>query len=166
MAEPRLTDPQTYPDDPRDTCDMIMKGGITSGVVYPRAACWLATRFRFRQIGGASAGAIAAAAVAAAESGRRVGGFPKLYALPTELDDLLERMRGVYDGEKSYATLRTLNEAANGRYGLDSLARAEADQAATAKLMDLAEAWTSAGHPANSGRVPRPKPSLRIVPRQ
>ena len=92
MAEPRLTDPQAYPDDPTDTCDMIMKGGITSGVVYPRAACSLATRFRFRQIGGASAGAIAAAAVAAAESGRRSGGFPKLYALPTELGDGLAEL--------------------------------------------------------------------------
>jgi len=53
-------------------CDVIMKGGITSGVVYPLAACELATRFKFRNVGGTSAGAIAAAAAAAAECGREV----------------------------------------------------------------------------------------------
>jgi hypothetical protein len=47
-----------------------MKGGITSGVVYPLAACELAKAFRFKNIGGTSAGAIAAAATAAAELGR------------------------------------------------------------------------------------------------
>jgi hypothetical protein len=86
--------------------------------------------------------------------------------MKSELDDLLERMRGVYDGEQRYAMLRILNEAAEGGYGLESVARAEPDQAATAGLMELADAWASAGHPANGGRVPRPKPSLRIVPRQ
>ena len=48
-----------------------MKGGITSGVVYPGAVTALATRYRFRSIGGASAGAIAAAVVAAAEYARQ-----------------------------------------------------------------------------------------------
>ncbi|MEA2685005.1 MAG: hypothetical protein QOE93_200, partial [Actinomycetota bacterium] len=68
-------------------CDMVMKGGITSGVVYPRAACHLATTYRFRRLGGSSAGAIAATMAAAAEVGRAstTGGFPKLYAIPTEL---------------------------------------------------------------------------------
>lgn len=50
--------------------DLTMQGGTTSGVVYPLAVCELATRFRFRNVGGASAGAIAAAATAAAEVGR------------------------------------------------------------------------------------------------
>ena len=45
-------------------------GGTTSGVVYPLAVCDLATDFRFRNVGGASAGAIAAALTAAAELGR------------------------------------------------------------------------------------------------
>ncbi len=48
-----------------------MKGGITSGVIYPLAICKLAEVYRLRSIGGASAGAIAAAAAAAAECGRQ-----------------------------------------------------------------------------------------------
>jgi predicted acylesterase/phospholipase RssA len=59
-----------------------MKGGITSGVVYPQAVSELAETFRFRNIGGTSAGAIAAAAAAAAEHGRRGGGFEQLSELP------------------------------------------------------------------------------------
>ena len=44
-----------------ETCDLAMKGGITSGVIYPQAVLALARRYRFRNIGGTSAGAIAAA---------------------------------------------------------------------------------------------------------
>ena len=44
-----------------------MKGGVTSGVVYPPAICELAQHYHFRSIGGTSAGAIAAAVTAAAE---------------------------------------------------------------------------------------------------
>ena len=44
-----------------------MKGGITSGVVYPGAITRIAKDFRFRNLGGASAGAIAAVAAAACE---------------------------------------------------------------------------------------------------
>ncbi len=52
-------------------CDVVMKGGVTSGIVYPRALCHLATRFNLRNIGGTSVGAIAAAIAAAAEYQRR-----------------------------------------------------------------------------------------------
>lgn len=52
-------------------CDLVMKGGITSGVVYPLAIVEIAKAFRLRSIGGTSAGAIAAAAAAAAEVGRQ-----------------------------------------------------------------------------------------------
>ena len=41
-------------------CDLIMKGGITSGVVYPGAIAKIAETYRLRDIGGSSAGAIAA----------------------------------------------------------------------------------------------------------
>lgn len=75
----------TYPTDPPLECDVVMKGGITSGVVYPRAVCELARTYRLRELGGASAGAIAAAAAAAAELGRASGGFERLDALPSEL---------------------------------------------------------------------------------
>lgn len=57
----------------RRSLDVTMKGGITSGVVYPLAVCELAREFRFRNIGGASAGAIAAAMTAAAEYARMTG---------------------------------------------------------------------------------------------
>lgn len=56
---------------PKDPCDLVLKGGIASGVVYPAALCRIATWYRFCDIGGASAGAIAAALAAAAEFERR-----------------------------------------------------------------------------------------------
>jgi len=75
-------------------CDLVMKGGITSGVIYPRAVAELARKYRFKNIGGTSAGAIAAAATAAAEYRRRHGsaeGFEELGRLPELLgrDDFL-----------------------------------------------------------------------------
>jgi predicted acylesterase/phospholipase RssA len=74
-----------YPAQPRLDCDVIMKGGITSGVICPRAMCELARTYRLRSVGGASAGAIAAAAAAAAEYGRTSRGFDKLEDLPDEI---------------------------------------------------------------------------------
>jgi predicted acylesterase/phospholipase RssA len=67
-------------------CDLIMKGGITSGVVYPAAVSELKDHFRFCSIGGASAGAIAAAATAAAQLGRDRGGFDRLKELARKLE--------------------------------------------------------------------------------
>ena len=76
-------DPRTYDySEPTRSCDVVMKGGITSGVVYPHALCELARTYRFANVGGTSAGAIAAAGAAAAEYGRDRGGFQKLAALP------------------------------------------------------------------------------------
>src|SRR5262249_33783300 len=68
-------------------CDIILKGGITSGIVYPSAIATLATHYRLRSIGGTSAGAIAASAAAAAELGRASGAFEKLAALPAVLGE-------------------------------------------------------------------------------
>ncbi|MFJ5988374.1 patatin [Lentzea sp. NPDC092896] len=62
-------------------CDLTMRGGTTSGVVYPLAVASLARHYEFKQIGGASAGAIAAGFTAAAERGRASGGFEKLAGL-------------------------------------------------------------------------------------
>jgi len=73
-------------------CDLVMKGGITSGVVYPLAACELARTYRFRSIGGSSAGAIAASLVAAAEYGRDAGGFNRLAALPEQIGPTLPKL--------------------------------------------------------------------------
>jgi hypothetical protein len=74
-------------------CDLVMKGGITSGVIYPLAICRLAETYRLRNIGGASAGAIAAVTAGAAEYGRAAGdaakgsGFEGLAQLPTRLTE-------------------------------------------------------------------------------
>ena len=71
----------------RPACDIVMKGGITSGVVYPLALVELSEKYRFANIGGTSAGAIAAAAAAAAEFGRAVpgAGFERLKKVPDEV---------------------------------------------------------------------------------
>lgn len=69
----------------RRLCDIVMKGGITSGVVYPLAICKLATSYVIKNIGGTSVGAIAAAITAAAEYRRRNGsgnGYVELAKLP------------------------------------------------------------------------------------
>ncbi|MET0520525.1 MAG: hypothetical protein ABW156_00915, partial [Jiangellaceae bacterium] len=79
------TTPPTAATAPLLECDLVMKGGITSGVVYPLAVCELATVYRLRSVGGSSAGAIAAAAAACAELGRASGGFAKLATLPDDL---------------------------------------------------------------------------------
>ena len=64
-------------NSPTEECDLVMKGGITSGVVYPPAVLKLRNQYRFRSIGGSSAGAIAAALTAAAEYRREDGGFDR-----------------------------------------------------------------------------------------
>lgn len=70
---------------PADACDLVMKGGITSGVVYPRAIIELAAKYRLGCVGGTSAGAIAAGLAAAAEHGRAEGGFDVLDRVATEI---------------------------------------------------------------------------------
>jgi hypothetical protein len=67
--------PQSQGEDdpalPRLNCDLVMKGGITSGVVYPKAVVGLSQLYRIRSIGGTSVGAIAAVLTAAAEYWRQ-----------------------------------------------------------------------------------------------
>lgn len=72
---------------PASFCDIVLKGGITSGVVYPLALVELSKKFRFSNIGGTSAGAIAAAVAAAAEYGRSIpgAGFERLENIPNEI---------------------------------------------------------------------------------
>ncbi|MDT3446911.1 MULTISPECIES: patatin-like phospholipase family protein [unclassified Pseudofrankia] len=70
-----------------------MKGGITSGIVYPQAVAQLHARYDFHSIGGASAGAIGAALTAAAQYGEyqqrrdpgRPGGFGALTAASEQI---------------------------------------------------------------------------------
>src|SRR4051812_50224180 len=68
-----------------DEADMVMKGGITSGVVYPLAVCELAKQYRFRNLGGSSAGGIAAGFASAAEDARDTRGVQRLAPLPLTL---------------------------------------------------------------------------------
>jgi predicted acylesterase/phospholipase RssA len=65
------TESQAANEATLEDCDLVMKGGITSGIVYPPAILELKRKYRFRNIGGSSAGAIAAAGAAAAEYGRQ-----------------------------------------------------------------------------------------------
>jgi predicted acylesterase/phospholipase RssA len=70
-------------------CDLVMKGGVTSGVVYPLAIKEISRKFHLVGIGGTSAGAIAASLAAAAEYRRRhtqsFDGFDMLDAVVREL---------------------------------------------------------------------------------
>jgi len=82
MSDP--SDPRPAPDKP---CDLVMRGGVTSGLVYPKAVLQLKDKYWFRGIAGSSVGVVAAAATAAAELGRDKGGFEKLDALSQELSE-------------------------------------------------------------------------------
>jgi predicted acylesterase/phospholipase RssA len=94
--------------NPTKFCDVVMKGGITSGVVYPLAVCELARTYQLKSIGGTSAGAIAAAAAAAAEYGRtRDGGsFAELEKLPRWLGEV-----PMNSGHSRLFSTRTSNQA-------------------------------------------------------
>src|SRR6185436_4788104 len=90
------TPPIVINSSPSKYCDIVMKGGITSGVVYPAAVVELSKTYSFKNIGGTSAGAIAAAVTAAAEYGRQTGndGFPKVVELPRWLGGTASNGRG------------------------------------------------------------------------
>ncbi len=68
-------------------CDLIMQGGVASGVVYPLAILEIAKKHRLHGIGGTSAGAIGAVVAAAAEYGRQngKGGFSQFVALSEDV---------------------------------------------------------------------------------
>lgn len=82
MTTPTVKTPLPTPAEP---CDLVMRGGITSGLVYPKAVMKLKDRYWFRGIAGSSVGVVAAAATAAAELGRATGGFEKLDRLSEDL---------------------------------------------------------------------------------
>jgi hypothetical protein len=114
-------------------CDIIMKGGITSGIVYPKAVSRLALDYRFRSIGGTSAGAIAAAATAAAEYGRIQGtgtSFGELEGLPETLAKELapgagSRLFHLFQPQPSTARLfRTVTASVRGQRGIGGLVTA------------------------------------------
>jgi len=81
--------PLTKDEAPADRfCDIVMEGGVTSGIIYASAIAELARHYRFQSIGGSSIGAFAAALAAVAELRRRNGsidGFNDIADLPREL---------------------------------------------------------------------------------
>jgi predicted acylesterase/phospholipase RssA len=96
-------------------CDIVMKGGITSGIVYPGAVCELADEYQFANIGGTSAGAIAAALTAAAEYRRQNGGgregFDRIAGLPrwlAETSDGLPRLLKLFQPDSTTSSLHRL----------------------------------------------------------
>jgi predicted acylesterase/phospholipase RssA len=108
-------------------CDIVLKGGLTSGVVYPRALVRLAEKYRFSCIGGTSAGAIAAAAAAAAEYGRRNGhdGFARLAQIPGELGQgLLKLFQPKPALKPVYDTFIAMLNAGNASAGIGPLIKA------------------------------------------
>jgi predicted acylesterase/phospholipase RssA len=76
-------------------CDLVLTGGVTDGIVYPWAVLELARQYRFKNIGGTSVGAMAAALTAAAEYGRRHG---RLTGFNRVLRELPERLAQDIDG--------------------------------------------------------------------
>lgn len=95
-----MVDVQDRPNNPSARpqklleCDIVMAGGVTSGIIYPGAVAMIARRYSFQSIGGTSVGAIAAAVTAAAEYGRRTGhnpnAFDEIATLPKSLGDAAE----------------------------------------------------------------------------
>lgn len=91
------------PQGNRELCDLVMKGGATSGLIYPKAVLELRDRYQFRSIGGTSAGAVAAALTAAAEYNREGGGFEQLEAVNGELQGTPENkafLRDLFQGNQ------------------------------------------------------------------
>lgn len=95
-------------------CDVVMKGGITSGVVYPLALVEFSRSYRLHSLGGASAGAIGAALGAAAEFGRDSGGFDRLAGVPGQLGD--GRLAALFQAQPSTRPLLPLLLAATGHH--------------------------------------------------
>ncbi len=124
MAERRQEEAEPAAEADRDSwanpeleCDLIMKGGVTSAVVYPRAIAQFGTRYRLRSVGGTSAGAIGAALAAAAEYGRGRNGFQKLNTLPSLLAD--GGLARLFQGDGATADLLPLFQIATGHYQQD-----------------------------------------------
>jgi hypothetical protein len=75
-------------------CSVVLEGGVTSAVIYASLLARLSKHYAFRQLGGASSGAVAATAAAAAEFARRHGAdqpnasFQLLDQFPAKLAEL------------------------------------------------------------------------------
>ncbi|HEY7610728.1 MAG TPA: hypothetical protein VIF14_15980 [Alphaproteobacteria bacterium] len=117
-------------------CDIIMRGGITSGVVYPGAVVELAKTYTFKNVGGASAGAIAAAMTAAAQYAKSNGA-----AGPKAGFDGIAEMPGWFGG-----TSRDANAA-----GRSNMLTMFQPQASTARLFTILMRVINAGTARTEG---------------
>ena len=111
-----------------------MKGGITSGIVHPRAVTRLAREYRFQSIGGTSAGAIAAAITAAAEYRRGKGEI--VFDEMNEIPDWLGAKSDSGDGSNLY----NLFQAQGKMVGLFRVASAFLAYSGWRRLWTLAKA--------------------------
>jgi len=103
-ATPAAEEPRRMPR----FCDIIMKGGITSGIVYPAAVYEIAKDFVFKNVGGTSAGAIAAALTAAAERRRARDGSMEGFARVNAVPDYLAKDQHLYHLFTPTASTRSL----------------------------------------------------------
>ena len=127
------------PPDPHGRvldCDLIMKGGVTSGLVFPGAITSLADKYRLRSIGGTSAGAIAAVAAAAME-----------YGLQTRTPADLE----VYDPRFALANLPIQVLAQRTDQGSTRLEAMFSGDVGTAAMLDATKAALSGNFSGLSG---------------
>jgi len=91
---------------------------VTSGIVYPYAVLELAKRYRFRSIGGTSAGAIAAALAAAADYARSVRDDPSGFVrLQRHCDELPQILPTLFQPEPRYRRLFAMLMRAQGGAG-------------------------------------------------
>lgn len=135
--------------NPPDECDLVMKGGITSGIVYPPAVLELARQYRFRSVGGTSAGAIAAALVSAAEYDRQGTGLEKLEELNTQLSQPGFLLSLFQPTAASQPLLETIMAGASAKAEFTSAAQAKGSPLARGlKLLGLAAGVARSGNPA------------------
>jgi hypothetical protein len=144
----------SFPANPDLECDIVMKGGITSGVIYPLAVCELAQTYRLHSVGGASAGAIAAAAAAAAEVGRA--------SLAVGIEGAAGESRSLPAGFLGLAQFPTLltQDQADGRSLLFHLFR---PQPQTRRLFELLTAGMD--EVARLPKPPKPWPVIKLAGR-
>lgn len=103
-ALPEPLDPQSKP--PIDQyCDLVLKGGVVDGVIYPGVLIELARHYRFQSIAGTSVGAIAASLAAASEYARRFGSDDGFNEVVRKIPDELAKFP---DPKRQDTKLRTL----------------------------------------------------------
>src|SRR5262245_4570796 len=111
--------------DERPPCSVVLEGGVTSAVIYTTLLARLSQHYTFRQLGGASSGAVAASAAAAAEFGRQTApGQPGAsFDLLGKFPDTLAEV----DGRDRTALFRLFQPKPTGRASF-SVAMAALDQ--------------------------------------